>query len=135
MANYYGKARTNYFAVKDDDAFLDEMAGLAVTVVRRRELGETLYGFIDQNFDGAGLEWERLNSHGEIVDIDWITILAKHLAEGHVAVIMEVGFEKYRYLNGWALAVNNKGEVTELNLMHIYEQARRLGPHITTVGD
>jgi hypothetical protein len=46
---------------------------------------------------------------------------------------MEVGTEKYRYLNGIAFAVNNKKEVIRISLDDIYEKAKEtLGSQITT---
>jgi hypothetical protein len=69
----------------------------------------------------------------ENIELDWIEILANHLADDHVAVLMEVGTEKYRYLNGIAFAVNNKKEVIRISLDDIYEKAKEtLGSQITT---
>lgn len=143
MANYYGQARTNYFAVKDADAFLADMADLPVEVITETtNSGETLYGFLDANQDGAGLDYSRIieieNEDGEVeetdVDIFWTDILASHLADGHVAILMEIGSEKYRYLSGYAVAVNSKGETREVVLgKDIYDLAHELGDQITGV--
>lgn len=143
MANYYGQARTNYFAVKDADAFLADMADLPVEVITETtDSGETLYGFLDANQDGAGLDYSRIieieNEDGEVeetnVDIFWTDILASHLADGHVAILMEIGSEKYRYLSGYAVAVNSKGETREVILSKdIDALAHELGDHVTEV--
>lgn len=135
MANYYGQARTNYFAVKDGKAFEEEMANLPVEVITQTTKdGRTLYGFLDGNQDGAGLEtliWDE--DTDEERELDWTEILARHLADNEVAIVMEVGHEKYRYLSGYAFAVNNKGEVRDINLDSITELARELGDNITSV--
>jgi len=48
-----------------------------------------------------------------------------------VAIMMEAGAEKCRYINAYALAVNSKGETKEISLDQIYELAQPLGEHIT----
>lgn len=137
MANYYGHARTNYFAVKDGKAFEEELSRYAVEVIKRdTEEGVTLYGFMDDNPDGGGLDWcywdDELDTD---MEIDWTDILARHLADGAVAIIMETGHEKYRYLQGWAMAVNSKGETREVNLARdIDTLAKELGENVTVVG-
>lgn len=137
MANYYGYARTNYFAVKDAQAFKDDLEMFPVRIIEQPiEGGETLYGFLDDNADGSGLDWSYYDDEAdEDIEIDWTALLAKHLADGAVAIIMEVGHEKYRYLQGWAMAVNNKGETRQVNLAQdIDTLAKELGENITEVG-
>lgn len=144
MANYYGVGRTNYFAVKDGEAFKADMAALPVEVITREdENGETLYGFMDANPDGAGLDWSRFieleDENGEPfhtdIDIDWTGLLASHLKDGWVAIIMETGAEKYRYMMGYAIAVNSKGETREVNLdREIMRLSEELGSNVTAVG-
>jgi hypothetical protein len=134
MANYYGQARSNYFEVKDATKFVDEMAKYPVEVITTEVDNRTLYGIMDANQDGGGLYWDMYDEDtGENKEIDWPEILASHLADNHVAVLMEVGTEKYRYLNGIAFAVNNKKEVIRISLDDIYDKAKEtLGSQITT---
>lgn len=144
MANYYGQGRTNYFAVKDAEAFKDEMANYPVEVITTEgENGVTLYGLLDSNSDGGGWDWsyvaELEDEDGEIVEtdleIDWVEVFARHLVDGWVAILMETGAEKYRYLSGYALAVNSKGESREINLSRdIDKLAREIGETVTGVG-
>ena len=47
------------------------------------------------------------------------------LVEGQVAVLMEVGSEKYRYVTGQTIAVRWDGRVVHLSLNDIYEKAAR----------
>jgi hypothetical protein len=55
-----------------------------------------------------------------------VTELAQHLPKGQIAVLMEIGAEKLRYLTGVAIAVNHKGRVVELTLSDIYRKASRI---------
>lgn len=116
MANYYGQARTNYFAVKDDEAFVAEMSKLPVEVITEEKDGKTLYGFLDANQDGGGLDSYVYDSETEQEDsIDWIETLQKHVAPGWAVILMEVGHEKYRYLNAYTYVITESG-FRELNL-------------------
>lgn len=92
MANYYGQARTNYFAVKDEQAFREDIKNYPVELIERKneETGETLFGFLDASSDGAGLDnfiWNEETD--EDVEIVWEDLFEKHLADGWVAVILE----------------------------------------------
>lgn len=141
MANYYGVGRTNYFAVKSAEDFTAEMANYPVEVITRDgEDGVTLYGLMDANSDGGGWDWsyvaEMEDEDGEPyetdLEIDWAEVFARHLVDGWVAILMETGAEKYRYVSGYALAVNSKGESREINLSRdIAKLALELGENVT----
>lgn len=141
MANYYGVGRTNYFAVKSAEDFTAEMANYPVEVITRDgEDGVTLYGLMDANSDGGGWDWsyvaEMEDENGEPyetdLEIDWAEVFARHLVDGWVAILMETGAEKYRYVSGYALAVNSKGESHEINLSRdIAKLALELGENVT----
>lgn len=45
--------------------------------------------------------------------------------QGQVAVLLEIGAERIRYLYGDAIAVNHKGRVVALSLKDIYRKAAR----------
>ena len=132
MANYYATARTNYFAVKDVDAFKKELKNYSVDVIEDVKDGVTLYGFIDDNDGGFPSEyWD--DSLEDDRTINWEDFFNRHLADDSVAVMVEVGAEKHRYLNGYAVAYNNKGETAEISLDEIYVKAESLllGKNIT----
>lgn len=135
MANYYGQTRTNYFAVKDPTLFIAEAEGWNVEVITKEVDGVTLYGLMDTDSNGAGLSWSRWGEDdaGEEVEEerDWIAWLATHLQDGHVAVMLDIGSEKYRYFNANAWAVNSKGEVRTVGFANIYELAKELGDQFT----
>ena len=132
MANYYGQTRTNYFLVKDAEAFKAEMANYEVTVIEQKIGEETGYGILDADSDGGGLQWSQFNEETEDYDdLAWEVIIGNHLKDGEVCVLMETGAEKYRYLNGWAIAFNNKGETRRVDITDIYNLAKELGTGIT----
>jgi len=132
MANYYGQARTNYFLVKDAEAFKTEMANYPVNVIEQKIGEETGYGILDEDADGGGLPWSLFNEDtDEYDDLVWEVIIGQHLKDGEVCVLMETGAEKYRYLSGWAIAFNNKGETRRVDITDIYNLAKELGTGIT----
>ena len=57
-------------------------------------------------------------------EIDFYAELAKHLQNGWVAIVMEVGAEKLRYVTGYAVAVNHNGKCCDVSIDRIYQLAR-----------
>jgi hypothetical protein len=131
MANYYGKFRTNYFAVKDPEAFREDIMNYPVEMISQEQDGQMLFGFLDT--DEGGLPSTTYNEEtDEDTEIIWEDLFTKHLADDWVAIIMEVGSEKHRYFQGFASAYNNKGESKHISLEDIYDVAKYLGevvPH------
>ena len=64
------------------------------------------------------------------MDIDVWGELANHQAEGDVAVVVEMYWEGYRYLEGVALAINGKEESKSVELVSIMDSAKTLGEHV-----
>lgn len=133
MANYYASARTNYFAVTDLEAFKADLESKtsSVQVVSKEEDGLTLVALLGNDDDGAGFPFEYEDEDGEYVELDWAEIFKAHLEDGWVAIIMESGAEKLRYIAGYAVAYNSKGETVSLNLDDIYDKAKTIGTKIT----
>jgi hypothetical protein len=121
MANWYGTSRSNYFRVKDKDAFLKwaEVRGLGVF---KNEESADLFAIHGGSTDDGS--WPSYDMEGD-TEIDLVAELAEHLAKGQIAVLMEIGAEKLRYLTGVAIAINHKGRVVELTLSDIYRKAAR----------
>ena len=122
MANWYGSARSNYFRVKDTDAFLQwtERRGLGVF---KSEQGPDVLGIHPGNSTDGG-DWPSYDMEKD-EEFDLEAELAQHLAPGQVAILLEVGAEKLRYLTGQAIAVNAKGRVVVVTLSDIYRKAAR----------
>lgn len=122
MANYYASARSNYFKVKDLEAFkawVDTIPGIGLWADRPD--GEV--GIFVNDCDGAGWPSYRWNDElaPEPDDFDLAEELSEHLTDDSVAILMEVGNEKLRYLTGFAIAVNSKGEILRVSINDIYE--------------
>lgn len=139
MANYISQGRSNYFAVKDAEAFLADIAKCNVQLITNKtEDGQTLYGFMDDE-SGDGMDTWYAWSADDLADEDdpegaeltWGDFFKKHLADGWVAIITSIGSEKYRYLNGEATAYNNKGEDKFVSLDSILQLGADLGENIT----
>lgn len=127
MANWYGACRSNYFRVKDPVAFLDwaEKCGLKAW---KNQDDDKLWAISTSDMDDSG-GWptSRYDEDGDAVDED-ISVpdeLALHLQDGEVAVLMEIGHEKLRYLTGQATAVNAKGERVDISIGDIYDLAKQ----------
>jgi hypothetical protein len=129
MANYYGYARTSYFEVNDLEAFRAAVEPLEVEVVV--EDGHPERVALLSNEDGGWPDQYWNEAEQTDVEVDLVSLVADHLADGWVAVFMEVGHEKLRYLFGIAVAVNASGEVRKVDLTDIYRLAAQLGPNLT----
>jgi hypothetical protein len=121
MANWYGTARSNYFRVKDKDAFLKWADSRGLGVFTSEESADLFAIHGGGTDDGS---WPSYDMEGD-TEIDIVVELAPHLPRGQIAVLMEIGAEKLRYLTGVAIAVNHKGRVVDLTLNDIYRKAAR----------
>lgn len=63
---------------------------------------------------------------GNFIDFDIEKELAEHLAEGQVAVLVEVGAEGTQVLTGRAIAVAWDGRKTDVYIDEIYNRAEKL---------
>ena len=121
MANWYGSARSNYFRVKDANAFHEWTERRQLEVFKSDKEADVVAIYPSENSDGA---WPTYDLE-EDAEFDLATELAEHLVPGQVAVLLEVGAEKLRYLTGQAIAVNAEGGMVELTLSDIYRTAAR----------
>lgn len=129
MANWTGSARSNYFRVKDEQAFREALSALDITVSTNDERKVCL---LSQDEYGGWPNWITAETiDEEDVEVDVAEIVAGHLAAGEVAILIEVGAEKLRYLTGIAVAVNDRNEQRCIDLEDIYEVAKELGDNVT----
>lgn len=152
MANYYASWRSNYFLVKDEAAFMAWAKRLPVEVVAYlSDVGKQFALLPKDDEDSGGIPDSREVGEGlpplstapedvedveaaldeEREEIDFEMELSQHLQEGWVAVLIQTGREKLRYITGYAVAINSKGEKKSINLDGIYKLAEELGPHVT----
>jgi hypothetical protein len=124
MANYYATARSNYFAVKDDDAFKSWCANNDFDVWQGSDENAARFAIAPgDGWDSGG--WPELRDDDGEPTKELCEALAQYLAEGEVAVLLEVGHEKRRYLIGSATAVHSSGKRIDFTLDDIYTRARK----------
>jgi hypothetical protein len=128
MANFYGTGRSNYFKVKDLDKFKQLLSDADCQLLIQR--GKSLDEITEEDPVGfaARSEGGEPYLHDEETDeqIDFFDVLPQHLQNGEVAVYLSVGQEKIRYVEGWAIALNSKGEKEMVSLDDIYFKADEL---------
>jgi len=130
MANWYGTARSNYFHVADMKKFEAWANDLCLEWWTDKE-GRVAISPSDSSDEGSWPssryveENEDTGMAGDYEDFDILDELADHLAEGEIAVLMEAGAEKKRYITGHATAVDSKGEIVAVSIYDIYELAEK----------
>ena len=141
MANYSGYCRSNYFGVQDLQAF-DAWVTLfdcSIRAVKRSDGCVSLFAVDDSGWPtfrcasapAAARRRPIYEDDDDVVGCDFHAELAAHLADGHVAVLMEIGHGERHYFVGQAMAMNRQGERVVLSLDDIYERATALGDFIT----
>lgn len=128
MANFYGNARTNYFRVKDVEAFKSWVwsTGEVRVLERIAPDGAEFFGFASECPDSGCFPNARYDEElGDNEEIDWAEELSQHLVEGEVAVMMECGAEKLRYLSGWSRAIYSDGRDVWVSMDDIYAKAAK----------
>ena len=119
MANIEAYARSNYFSVKP--SFAEWIKDYDVEVINATD------GTVCLLFNDGIPSWSPVTED----DIDFVGELAKHLTDGHVAILMEVGHEKLRSVYGYATAVHSDGKFLSVNLHEIVESAKSQWPNST----
>jgi hypothetical protein len=133
MANYYAMWRTNYFKVEDKAAFLKWVELIYDTPnvrFKQQPDGAVLaVMYAGDQSDFGGIPCQRDDGDGnEVEDFDFCMELGAFLALGEVAIVMEAGHEKARYVCGHAIAVikEHDGDVgyMSMRLSDIYRKVR-----------
>jgi len=117
MANYCGSARMNYFRVKDASAFRTWAKRFALGVVER----DGHFCLLPGERSDSGTFY--LFDEDEDDSLDVCDEIAAHLVEDSVAIVIESGAKYLRYISGWAVAINSRGERVEITLDAIYKLA------------
>jgi len=137
MANFEGTERTNYFKVKDLAAFKGVCLKYRMRVVEGKEPG-TCAVFPDDTSDDGCFISSRLMDEDEIEaeieagtysddyeDVNIEDIIAPHLGDGEVCVLVSAGHERQRYVSAYAMAFDSTGECVGVNINNIYELAKK----------
>lgn len=128
MANYVGHARSNCFRIRDETTFLAWVDTLPGVVAQRENSDRKLFVLLVEDADGGGWpHWRYQEDMEDEEELDLHAELSEHLAEGEVAILQEVGSEKLRYLVGYAVAVNHKGETLSVSIDEIYQMVQEAG--------
>jgi len=114
MANYEAVARSNYFKIKNFEAFHQWCEEMKISYIGPTDDGMFMVSPTDPDSGWPTLEC------GDV----FTELGAFHLQEGEVAVFLEIGYEKLRYLIGYAVAVNHLGEYVSVDLNDIYSKAK-----------
>lgn len=120
MANYYSKCRTNYFSVTDENK-LEEIINSckAEGEIQLLKNQEGKYGFCcDCNLYGIG---DDDNSYNLLLEE-----LKKILLEDDAIIIINIGYEKMRYLTG-GCDVITKNNIEYIDIINVaLKTARRM---------
>lgn len=143
MANYCGFSRTNYFRVTDEKRYSELFSRLSAEDEIKDFSGK----------DGDGVMWHGFGAYSPIEcpvyidddgnpvdpstvdnnedwdtedDMDWfVTELKKILPADEAFILMEVGYEKLRYLTGWAMVATRDKPTEYINLPNSAVDAAR----------
>jgi hypothetical protein len=127
MANYVAATRSNYFRVKDTAAFEAwcNKRDLDFWTKAVDEMGDC-YPISADTGDCAGWPCYDSGTRDEFAITDE---LATQLDPRDVAILVEIGSEKQRYLAGYATAVHPDGRTVSVSLTDIHERATQaFGP-------
>jgi len=147
--DYSGNGRSNYVHFTDKEK-VEKILEFYQLIMQSNEKGDCIlvgydnesgdinsYAFVSVDFDES---YKELKEYG-LVDIpfeefemgdqyelpDFFTVISKYLPEGEVLVWQATGNEGLRYLNGYSVAVNSKGQTAVVNINDIFEKVNELG--------
>lgn len=108
MSEIHAFARTNYFYVKDRDAFVEEFADLDITVIDESDTDGQPTGRVALLADGEnGWPVPSYDSDtGDVHGAEVSVIVSRHLADNSIAYGLEVGEVKSQRVMGNAWAVD-----------------------------
>ena len=146
-------SRTNRVIVPDLDSLLADLKryGLSAEKVHSTTKGDLLYHIHEIDEQGAhvtfmvdgyvpGLDLEsvayRIDPDGDLDDdqipqeyIDLPELIARHIADGQVLIMLGARINKLAYMNGYAVATDNAGRRQSIDLLdHAIEMAETLQP-------
>lgn len=132
MANYCNAIRTNYFAVKDENAFLafmDSVMGMEENVEvwqKKFDDGITRFGFgcIGGIFGYVDPAFEEDDAEYDVAYDAFIKGLQAHVTDNDAVIILETGRENLRYIIGLATVIT-KSRIRSIDLENVALRAVR----------
>ena len=134
MANYYGKARTSYMKVIDEEKFKAWAATIRDidVITKKHEEYGMLYGLVFVGEFGGIVTSQYNEETDKEEDVEFYDEVQMHIAEGWSLIVMETGSEKMRYLFGYAAVITPEDIRTiEINNWAEYMMQDLGGPHHT----
>ncbi len=108
MANYYGVARTNYFKVTDEKKY-EELVNNLLAEDAIHDFSCTIDGELQHGFGSYSPITYCADDEEVLYDLEvFLTELQKILPDGEAFIYQETGYEKLRYVTGFAYIVTNK---------------------------
>lgn len=116
------------------DTDCKEYVKVMVGECKGKEENQTLYGFLGNTDNGSLPSFRQDEETNTEYDFDdFLTELAPIIKDNWIAIMMECGAEKLRYISGFSIAINSKGIKESVNLSDIYDKTEKLGKYQTTV--
>lgn len=134
MADYIGRLRTNYFRVKDETLY-QRLISKLISDDRIDFYDEKKQGTLYHCFTASGtLEWTDDSNGLRTLEIEPFYRGMQHvIADEDAFVLLEVGWEKFRYLYSGAVVVTQK-QIKYLGMSDIINATCKelLGENFTT---
>jgi hypothetical protein len=131
MSNFYARAASNTFHVRDEQALRDALKGLSIVVYPAAADSDPNHVYLVSEHEKGEWAKERYDeTKREDVEVDLLALIAEHLEPGEVAVFKHAGADKARYIGARASAVNDRGETKTVDLDEIYGHAKALGGQV-----
>ena len=137
MANYESACRTNYFKIGRPKEFMKWIETVPDVVWQEKNPDNPdMIGmlYVD-SLDGTSWpSWRYIedeNGEDDETEFEIFEEIAEFLAPGEVAIFMEVGAEKLRYLYGQSVAVHSSGQILDISLNDIYKLVHEEWPDAT----
>lgn len=108
MANYYGVAKTNYFKVTDEKKY-EELVNNLLAEDEIHDFSCIIDGELKHGFGSYSAITYCADDEELLYDLEvFLTELQKILPDGEAFIYQETGYEKLRYVTGFAYIVTNK---------------------------
>ena len=120
MANYIETARSNYFKVKDLEAFKLAVENYGEFEITHDDEDPSLIAILGTGESFPAYGWD---DDGNELDKEFAQIVSEHLTDDSVFVVVGSGYEKMRYVTGWAYAIDSTGKSVYMDISEIYNRA------------